>query len=235
MSAERLQYYNIDGIRAELRIKPIKNMYIRVYPPDGKVVVSAPSGISKKALSDFLNSKSRWIREQHLRLSRMSAEKRHEFVSGEYHLYEGKRYRLEVRDSQGRTAVCLDNENIIMYINRDATKEVRERALDAWYREGLKQKLPLLVSKWEKVMDLDVAECRIRKMRTKWGTCNTRERRIWISLELAKYPVFILEYITVHEMVHLLERKHNKRFYALMDHFLPEWREGKKYLLPKPE
>jgi len=235
MAAEKLQYYNIDGIQAELRIKPIKNLYIRVYPPDGKVVVSAPAGISKKALSDFLDSKSRWIREQHLRLSKMSAEERHEFVSGEYHLYEGKRYRLEVRDSRGRTSVALDNENIIMYINKDNTKEVREKVLDVWYREGLKQKLPGLLGKWEKIMNLDVAECRIRKMRTKWGTCNIREKRIWISLELAKYPVFILEYIIVHEMVHLLERKHNKRFYALMDRFLPEWKEGKKYLVTKPE
>ena len=114
-----------------------------------------------------------------------------------------------------------------MMVKEDHERSIREKVLYNWYRDMLKAKLPALVDKWESKIRVKVSELRLRKMKTKWGTCNIRDRRIWLSLELAKYPESILEFILVHEMVHFLERRHNKRFYELMDKYLPDWKERK--------
>ncbi len=225
----------IGNIPAVLVRKPIKHVYIRIYPPEGRVVISAPERMPARAVSDFISSKFNWIIKHHQRLKKVEQERQKGYKSGEYHLYEGKRYLLEIRYSYKPPVVYQENNRIIMVVKPGHEKAIREKILDNWYRDRIRLKLPSLLEKWEKKMNVGVSELRIRKMKTKWGTCNASERRIWLSLELAKYPDSILEYILVHEMVHLLERKHNKRFNELMDKFLPEWKERKKLISFNPD
>lgn len=221
---------SLNGVPVELIRKPVKNLYIRVYPPDGRVVVSVPRMMGRKALSDFLLSKSGWISKQHNKLRVAGQQKPYEFLNGEYHLYEGKKYGLEVHSHKGPAEVYIDGSGIIMLVKNDYDREKRRAVLEGWYRQKLGEKLPPLISSWQKIMNVDLSEFRIRRMKTRWGTCNIKEKRIWLSLELAKYPDSILEYILVHEMVHLLERKHNARFYGLMDKYLPDWKKRKSLL-----
>lgn len=216
------------NITAELRRKPIRHIYIRIYPPDGRIVVSAPTRMSGKAITDFLSSKSNWIAKQLDKMKASPQEKPKSYTDGEYHYYAGKKHVLYIVENRSGSGVYLSDNKIIMNIGQGLDRDGREKLLYDWYRQKLSNKLPGLLEKWELIMGLKVSEIRFRKMKTRWGTCNTSERRIWISLELAKYHDSILEYILVHEMTHLLERKHNKRFYSLMDNFLPDWRERKK-------
>ncbi len=225
----------IGNIPAVLVRKPIRHVYIRVYPPDGRVVVSAPRRMSEKTIKDFISSKHNWIIKQHQRLKKVEQERQKGYESGEYHLYEGKRYLLEIRYSNKQPMVFQENNRIVMVVKPGYDKVIREKILDNWYRDRMWLKFPLLLEKWEKKMNVKVSELRIRKMRTKWGTCNAPAKRIWLSLELAKYPDSILEYILVHEMVHLLERKHTRRFYELMNIFLPGWKERKKSISYNPD
>lgn len=215
--------------------KPIHHVYIRVYPPDGRVVVSAPYRMADKAIRDFLSSKKSWLQKQHKRLMNFEQEPPKQFENGESHMYAGERYLLKLIKGTDKISVRLYDGSIIMALDRTYDRETREKIMDAWYRHALKGKIPGLREKWEEKMQLNVSEVRIRKMKTKWGTCNIKDRRIWLSLELAKYPDSILEFIFVHEMVHLLERKHNKRFYKLMDKFLPDWKERKKMISFNPD
>lgn len=225
----------IGNIPVEVVRKTIKNVYIRVYPPDGRVVISAPGRMTDKEIAGFINSKRQWISKQHNRLKNTEQKQQKKYVNGEYHIYEGQKYLLKIIEGTKNISVRLYEDCIIMSLDRDYDRETRERIMDAWYRHALKCKIAGLKEKWEENMQLRVSEVRIRKMKTKWGTCNVRDRRIWINLELAKYPDSILEYIFVHEMVHLLERRHNKRFYSLMDRYLPGWKERKKIMGSKPD
>ena len=225
----------IGDIPAVVKRKPVRHVYIRVYPPDGRVVVTAPLIMPRSTVSDFINSKRNWIVKQHHRLKNVQKEQQKRFVNGEHHWYKGKKYILEIRTANTIPVVYPENGKIILITRPGHNKEVREKLLDNWYRDGMRLKFPALLEKWERIMNVKVSELRIRKMKTKWGTCNVSERRIWLSLQLAKYPDSILEYILVHEMVHLLERKHNKRFYELMDKFLPGWKERKKLISCNPD
>ncbi|MDT8400515.1 MAG: SprT family zinc-dependent metalloprotease [Bacteroidales bacterium] len=225
----------IGTIPAELVRKPIKNVYIRVYPPDGKVVISVPGRMTTKKIEEFIDSKRKWISKQHERLKNVPGQGPMEFVNGEYHSYEGRKYSLRIIEGTKNISVRLYDGSIIMSLDKDYDRAAREKLMDAWYRHSMKCKIPGLKEKWEEKMHLNVSEVRIRKMKTKWGTCNVRDRRIWLSLELAKYPDSILEYIFVHEMVHLMERSHNRRFYALMDKYLPDWKERKKIMRTSPD
>lgn len=218
----------IDDVHVVIIRKSIRHIYIRIYPPDGRVVISAPVRISDKAISAFLRSKRSWIIKQHQKLKKIEEVKPKYYETGEYHYYGGNEYLLEVRITEKRPWVSLEGNRIIMMVKKDHGRSMREKVLYNWYRDRLKQKLPALVGKWEKIINVRVSELRLRKMKTKWGTCNVRERRIWLNLELAKYSDSILEFILVHEMVHFLERSHNKKFYKLMDKYLPDW--GKRKL-----
>ncbi|HCC71426.1 MAG TPA: metal-dependent hydrolase [Bacteroidales bacterium] len=217
----------VGTVQAVLIRKPIRNIYIRVYPPDGKVIVTVPGRMTEIAIEEFLEKKRDWIIKQHQRLKNKAFEGPKKYEHGEYHWYEGKKYMLEIGKGNRKQGVSLDENRLLMNINNIHDTKVKEKLLDSWYRENMRDKLPALLKKWERRMDLKVSELRIKKMKSKWGSCNISSRRIWLSLELAKYDDSILEYILVHEMVHLLERKHNSRFYKLMDKYLPEWKERK--------
>ena len=220
----------IGTIPAEVVRKKIKNIYIRVYPPDGKVVISVPARMPGKKIDEFIRSKTPWISRQHKRLRNTERQRPAEFCDGEYHKYEGRNYILKIIEGTKNNSVRLYDGSILMGLDKSYDREARGKIMDTWYRQALKAKIPGLREKWEKKMHIGVSEVRIKKMKTKWGTCNVRDRRIWLNLELAKYCDSILEYIFVHEMVHLLERKHNRRFYSLMESYLPDWKERKKIM-----
>lgn len=173
----------------------------------------------------YIVSKLDWIRKQQRELIDQIRISAREYVSGESHYYLGKRYLLNVEYTSGRQHVgILGKKEMNLYVRQKSTVEQRERVMNEWYRGKLKELIPEYIHKWEKVMNVHVNDWGIRRMRTKWGSCNIEQQRIWLNLELAKAPPHCLEYVVVHEMVHLLERNHNERFRAYMDEFLPNWR-----------
>lgn len=222
---------DLEFVTVAVERKRIKHMYLRVYPPHGQVKVTAPLSVNEASIHRFLQSKLEWIRRQQENIKARQTEHMHEssakpgMRSGEIHYFMGRAYRLRVAEQARGSKVELRGDSFIhLVVPFGSTSEGRRKILDDWYRDRLSSQIPLFIAKWEPILGVDVAEWRIKRMKTRWGTCNTRARRIWLSLELAKKPARCLEYVIVHEMVHLLERLHNKRFYALMDHFMPEWR-----------
>ncbi len=225
-----MDYIVIAGHYFELERKRIKNINLRVYPAQGRLYVSAPLDTKKEDIVAFLESKISWI-EGHLdRASLGEMKEELKFLPGECHKFLGKSYLLKSGKKDLRRPVELRDGGIYLNLGEKSSGEKNKTALEAFYREELKILLQSLVEKWEEKLGLRVEEIRIRKMKTRWGSCNVRERRIWINLELIKKDQKLIEYVLVHEMLHLIERGHNKRFYALMDSYLPQWRELKKML-----
>ncbi|MCY4362702.1 MAG: SprT family zinc-dependent metalloprotease [Gammaproteobacteria bacterium] len=234
MTTDRL-HIDVRGIAVEVVRKNIKHLYVGVYPPGGRVRVSAPLRIDKDAIRLAVISRLGWIRKRQAQFEQQERQSEREYVSGESHYFEGRRYRLDVIEQNCPPAVLrLDNNTIILSVRPGSDHVKREKVLDKWYRSQLRDRLPLLVDKWEKKIGVKVKDIRIRKMKTRWGTCNRRARRIWLNLELMKKSASCLEYVVVHELVHLIERKHNKRFKDLMDKYLPHWRNHRDELNRAP-
>ena len=215
----------VSGLRVAIVRKDIKNLHLGVYPPNGRVRVAAPLRVSNEAVRLAVIGKLRWIKRQRARFEDQPRQSARDFVDGESHFFLGRRYRLKVIERPGPCQVALrGNGRLELRVRPGATLEQRERVLLHWYRERLRASIEPLLDKWQSRLGVRLAEWGIKKMKTKWGSCNSDARRIWINLELAKKPAKCLEYIVVHELIHLLERRHNERFLALMDEFLPKWR-----------
>ena len=220
-----------DGIEIDVARKRIKNFYLRVERPLGRVRVSAPHSANDEEVRSVIVKRIDWIKRQQARIAAGPAPVRLRYASGETHFVLGQPVRLEVVEHEGRGAAVVRSGDVLqLSIRRRSRFDEREQAIRAWYRGELKTLIPPLVSQWEPILGVRVAEWNVKQMRTRWGTCNTRAQRIWLSLELAKQPPACLEYVVVHEMVHLLERSHNARFHGFMDRFLPDWRERKVLL-----
>jgi len=155
-------------------------------------------------------------------------------VSGESHYFLGRRYRLSVVPHDGAPKVLTRKKLIELYVRRETNARQRERVLRRWYRQRLKEMIPPLVEKWQEILGVQLVEWGIKKMKTRWGTCNPGARRVWLNLELAKKPSQCLEYILVHELTHLVERHHNDRFISLMNRHLPNWRQHRQVLNSEP-
>lgn len=214
----------ISGIIVDVVRKAIKNLHLGVYPPHGRVRVAAPLAVSNDAVKLAVISRLGWIKRQQAKFEAQPRQSRREMVNGESHYFLGQRYRLNVIEHNGAAKVVLRNKAIInLYVRPGSDDELRKKVLQRWYREQLKALVPSLLEKWQQTLGVQVAHWGVKKMKTKWGGCNVEARRIWLNLELAKKPVQCLEYIIVHELVHLLERHHNGRFTAYMDKFMPQW------------
>lgn len=210
-------------------------MHLAVYPPNGRIRLSAPEKTDKEVLRLFTISKLGWIKKQVKSFEQQARETPREFVSGESHYFQGKRYLLEIIESEGKQYVCLKGTNKIeIHCKPEASKAKRAELLREWYRDKLKKITPKLLSKWEKKIGVKSDDWRVKQMKTKWGACNIEAKRIWLNLELAKKPKICLEYIIVHELVHLLERNHNDRFVAFMDEYMPKWRSHREELNSLP-
>ncbi|MFK5948934.1 MAG: SprT family zinc-dependent metalloprotease [Methylococcales bacterium] len=204
--------------------KDIKNVHLSVYPPNGRVKVSAPKSMPLDTLRVFVISKLTWIRKQQQKLQAQAREAARDYIERESHYFKGERYLLKVVEHNHPPKILLDHQAITLYIRPKTSTEKRAVILNDWYRAQLKQQIPELITKYEKLMGVSVNEFGVKKMKTKWGTCNPIAQRIWLNLELAKKPPELLEYVVVHEMAHLLERSHNRRFVLLMDKFMPKWK-----------
>ena len=216
---------NVSGLVVEVVRKPIKNLHLGVYPPHGRVRVAAPLAVSDEAVRLAVIGKLGWIKRYKAKFEAQPRQSRREMVSGESHYFFGRRYRLRVVESAGPSKVVLRGVSALeLHVRPSMSAEKREQALHRWYRERLKALIPSILDKWQKVLGVQVADWGIKKMKTKWGSCNIKAKRIWINLELVKKPAKCLEYIVVHEVVHLHERQHNDRFTALMEKFMPQWR-----------
>ena len=214
----------VDNIPVDVKRKDIKNLHVGVYPPDGKVRVSAPQHMDDEAIRLAIVSRLGWIRRQQQGFARQHRESAREMVTGESHYYRGRRYRLNVIEKPGRAQIRLiNNTTMELQVPPGMDTAGRWRLLDRWYRQRLREQLPDLLRQWEPIIGVQVAECRIRRMKTRWGSCNIEAGRIWLNLELVKKPTLCLEYILIHEMVHFLERQHTDRFRDLMDQFMPDW------------
>lgn len=176
-----------------------------------------------------------WIRRKQAGFEQQARQSQREFVTGESHYVEGRRYRLDVIEHDGPPTVrLLINTKLALTVRPGAGRDKREAVLCQWYRHRLRSRLPALVAKWEPRVGTRGTEVRIKKMKTRWGSCNAADRRVWLNLELIKKPVACLEYILVHEMVHILERQHNARFRELMDKLIPTWRAARDELNRMP-
>lgn len=234
MTTERATLF-IQGLEIEVFRKDIKNLHLGVYPPDGHVRVSAPRHLDDEAIRLAVISRLGWIRRHQEPFARQERQSQREMVGGESHYFAGRRYRLDVILRPGRPSVRLRNNTTLELVAPpQADREARARLLERWYRARLQESLPSLLEKWQPIIGVQVNEVRIKKMKTRWGSCNPAAGRIWLNLELIKKTQRCLEYVLVHEMVHLLERRHNARFQQFMDRFLPDWRLRREELNHAP-
>lgn len=218
--------FAVSGMKVNVVRKRIKNLHLGVYPPHGRVRVAAPLGLTRDAVRLAVIDKLTWIKRQRAKFEAQARQTEREFVSGETHYYLGRRYRLRVVEHDAPPAVLLHGKTgIYLYVRPSSSIEKREQIFLSWYRAQLKDIVLGLINKWQRILGVQVVAWSVRKMKTKWGSCNTSSDRILLNLELAKKPVQCIEYVVVHELVHLLERKHNDRFIALMDKHLPNWRQ----------
>lgn len=224
----------VSGLQVQIVRKDIKNLHLGVYPPDGRVRVAVPRHVSDENVRLAVVSKLGWIKRQQAGFTKQPRQTPREYVSGESHYFFGKRYLLEVIEQRGAHRVVKRHRKLQLFVNPGTSTAHREQAMNRWYRQELKQRVSALVEKWEPVIGKQVREWGIKRMKTKWGSCNINAARIWINLELAKKAPECLEYILVHEMVHLLERHHNDNFKVYMDRFLPQWRLFRETLKRAP-
>lgn len=221
----------VENIDIELYRKKIKNIHLTVYPAEGRVRLSVPKQMDDEAVRKFVVSKLAWINKQRNKFITRERQAEREFVSGESHYFLGAEYLLNVIETAGKQHVELrDDRYLDLYTRSGSSVEKRERILSEWYRQSLKEIIPPLIEKWEKIIGVSVNDFGIKLMKTRWGTCNIRDKRIWINLELAKKNPRCIEYIVVHEMVHLLEKHHNQTFKNYMSEFLPDWKNIKDEL-----
>ena len=215
----------VNGLTVEVVRKPIKNLHLGVYPPQGRVRVAAPLAVDDEAVRLAVVGKLGWIKRQRAKFQAQPRQSERRMVSGESHYFLGRRYRLRVHETTGALRIALrGTATMDLFVRPGTTVERRERVLHDFYRAELKRLLPELLDKWQPKLGVEARAWGIKRMKTKWGTCNIEVRRIWLNLELAKKPVPCLEYILVHELAHLHERHHNERFTGLLDQHLPQWR-----------
>jgi len=213
----------LGDIKVEVVKKDIKNIHLSVYPPAGRVRISAPSRMSLDTIRVFVISKLGWIKQQQQKFQSQARETPREYLDRESHYVWGKRYLLRVIESDTAPAVELKHSRMFLHVRPGTDTAKKQIIMETWYREQLKQALPPLIAKWEPLMGVQVARFFVQRMKTRWGSCNPGARRIRLNTDLAKKPRECLEYVVVHEMVHLLEPTHNARFVALMDQFMPKW------------
>jgi predicted metal-dependent hydrolase len=219
-----MQQIELGNISIDVEQKNIKNIHLSVYPPNGKVKIAAPERMDIDTIRVFAINKLKWIKKQQEVFRNQERETKREFIERESHYFQGKRYLLTIIEQETKPKVILKHSEIELYIRPNTSTKKRKEILDEWYREEIKKIVPKMLEKWEQKIGVKTNEFGVKIMRTKWGTCNIEAKRIWLNLELAKKPVECLEYIVVHELVHLLERNHNAVFVKYMNEFMPKWR-----------
>mgnify|MGYP000896892326 CR=1 FL=1 len=225
---------NLGNITVDVELKKIKNIHMRIYSQDGRVYMSVPEILGFDGAKEFALKKIDWINKNLAKFSNRTKLQPLMYITGEQHFFFGEKYALQIIEKTGRPVVSVSNGFLVLKLNQSSTVEQRKLLLEKWYRKQLELIIPGYISKWEPLMNVRVKDFGIRKMKTKWGVCDVKNKIIRVNLELGRRHVRLLEYIIVHEMVHLLERRHNKIFYTYMNHYLPGWRLYKAELNRSP-
>lgn len=230
--SKSIQEIQIEEFCITVERKPIKNMYLRILPHDGSIHISAPLQMPEDTIIAFAQDRISWIRNKKRKLAETPQEQKHsrQYQTGETHYLWGQPLYLNVITTDARPHVELYQNSIHMHVHPDNTLEQRKKLLMEWYRRQLKEMIPQIFAHWEPIMGVAAREVHIKAMKTRWGTCNTAEKRIWLNLYLTQKPLKCVEYVIVHELCHLIEPSHNKRFYYYMDYFLPDWKDRKQHL-----
>ncbi len=225
---------DVGDLRIEVVRKDIKNLHLSVLPPEGQVRIAAPRNMNLDAIRIFAISKLTWIRTRQRRMRAQDRETPRQYVDRESHYVWGRRYLLQRVEREASPVVEIRPGRLILQV-RPGTGEARcQEILEAWYRGQIRAVVPDLIAKWEPVMNVKVGRVFVQRMRTRWGGCNPATGVVRLNTDLAKKPIECLEYIVVHEMVHMLEPTHNARFTSLMDLFLPIWQQHRKRLNALP-
>lgn len=215
---------DLSGIRVDVIRKNIRHINLVIYRSSGKVRVSMPKKASVEKVKEFILKRMEWIRK-HLKMVESHPRTTEPlYRDGEIHFYFGTPYKLAIRNANQKPFITLSEDEIIMTVRPGSDSETREKVMREWYRKELKKRIPPLIKKWENSLGVTVKEWNVKKMKTRWGTCNTRAKRIWLSLELAKKPIRHLDYVVLHEIAHLIERYHNARFKSILTDNMPDWR-----------
>jgi hypothetical protein len=210
--------------------KPIKHLHLRLVPPTGVVQVSAPIHLSDERIRAAVLARLDWIKEKQTAFAQRPQASVREYITGETHYYLGSPYRLQVVSGKAKQQIMICGDVLQMHVLAQTTAEKRAALMNTFYRDTLKAMMPDLLAKWQPIMGVRANDWGIKAMKTRWGSCNTRDKRIWMSLMLAKVPPECIEYVLVHELAHLIEANHSPRFHALMTQFLPHWAELKQKL-----
>jgi hypothetical protein len=208
----------------DVLLKDIKNVHLSVHPPTGRVRISAPLRMDIDTIRVFAISKLDWIKHHQKKVRAQERETPREYLDRESHYVWGTRYLLKIVENAHAPSVALKHRRMLLQVRQGTDEGKWQITVEEWYREQLKKALPPLIAKWEPLMSVKVERFFVRRMKTKWGSCNPDTSSIRLNTDLARKPPECLEYIVVHEMLHLLEPTHNARFVNLMDRFMPRWR-----------
>jgi len=218
-----METIELDGILIEVVRKRIRNIYLRVYSPTGDVKISAPVRMSLSNIRSFAVSKIDWIKKHQQKVRELADTVPVEYLNKNNYFVWGECYKLEVIEKDTIPKIFLEDGSFILQIRPATSEEKREIIIEEWYKGQLNAALAPLIEKWEEIMGVKVSRIFIKRMKSKWGSCNYIAKNIRFNTELAKRPLKCLEYVVVHELAHLLERSHNDRFKAIMSKFLPDW------------
>ncbi|MBN1314560.1 MAG: M48 family metallopeptidase [Anaerolineales bacterium] len=224
----------LGDIEVDVVLKDIKNVHLSVYPPTGHVRISAPSHMSLETIRLYAISKLEWIKKQQAELRAQERETPRDYIERESHYVWGKRYLLKVVEANRAQSVTLEGNKMALQIRPETGQDKRQEIVEAFYREQIRAEAPMMIAGWEKRMDVAVDRFYVQRMKTRWGSCNPEKHSIRLNTELAKKPRECLDYLIAHEMAHLLEPTHNTHFVALMDQFMPNWRDRRDQLNQLP-
>ncbi len=223
--------FKIEGYSIEIIRKNIKHIYFRIYHTNKKIIISAPLNVGLEILNNAISLKKNWLERQVLQQTKAIVVKKKLFPYGDTLMLAGIEYPVQLHFSNAQPKILTGEGGIIhVYAKETSSTDRLCRIVDQWCRQKLNLSIGYFVKKWEPSLGVKVKEYRIKKMKTRWGSCNTKAHRIWLNASLIIFENKYLEYVIVHEMIHLLEKSHNKRFYQLMDRFIPDWPSLKKQL-----
>ena len=220
----------ISGIHIDIHKKNIKNMHLQIKPPNGQVVISAPLSMDDKAIEVYARTNLGWIKKQIEKFQQQPRSAKRQYVSGETMYIWGKQYYLSFVPDSRKNSFKIQGNSIVLSMRKNSTVKQREKYIREQYRRLLKGEIEKILPKWEQITGLHCESWQIKYMITRWGTCNTEKKKLWFNLQLAQKPVECLEYVILHELIHLKERTHNSIFIAYMDMYMKNWREVRKEL-----
>lgn len=218
----------------EVTEKDIKNVHLSVNPPDGRVRISAPTGTSLDSVRMFALSKLSWIRQEHKKMSEQLREQPREFVDRESHYVWGDRYLLKIVELDTAPTIELRNDSLVVTVRQGTTQEKLKEVVEQWLRDLVRVEASRFIQRWEPILGVKVKGLFVQRMKTMWGACNSESSSIRLNTDLARKPLEFLEYVIVHEMVHLIEPSHGPRFQSLMEKYFPNWRQFREELNRRP-